>query len=164
MPRNRNTNPEQTNVSVGNLSNISGEVNIAVWDITTDHTVNGSSAADIRQLFDGLYTAIETRANTSIANKEDLKAEVKEIQAAITEAAQKNEKVDEGFLLHRFRNIARVVPNLLDVIVTTLANPLAGLGVAFGRIADRARQGTRAAPRILQKISFPLIKKRTNLR
>jgi len=68
-----------------------------------------------------------------------LKAEVKEIQSTVTEAAQKNEKVDEGFLSRRFRNIARMAPDVLDVVVATLGNPLAGLGVAVKKIAEKAK-------------------------
>jgi hypothetical protein len=100
------------------------------------------SAAEIKQLFDGLYSQIDARANTSPADKEDLKAEVKEIQSTVTTAAQKNEKIDESFLARRFRNIARMAPDLLDVVVATLGNPLAGLGVAAKKIADKAKAET----------------------
>jgi hypothetical protein len=55
-----------------------------------------------------------------------LKAEVKEIQSTGTKAAQKDEKVDEGFILFRFRNIARMAPDILDLVAAMLANPLAG--------------------------------------
>ena len=74
---------------------------------------------EIKQLFDQLYTEIDAHTKTSPANKEDLKAEVKEIQSTVTEAAQKNEKVDEGFLSRRLRNIARMAPDVLDVVVAT---------------------------------------------
>jgi cell division septum initiation protein DivIVA len=74
-------------------------VNVAGGNITTHHTTSGLSPAEIKQLFDQIYAAIETRAETSSADKEDLKAEVKEIQSRVTEGAQKNEKVDERFLL-----------------------------------------------------------------
>jgi cell division septum initiation protein DivIVA len=99
---------------------------------------------EIKQLFDQIYTAIEGRAEIPSADKEDLKAEVKEIQTVVTEAAKKNEKVDEGFLSRRFRNIARMTPDLLDVVVATLGNPLAGLGVAVKKIAEKAKDETRA--------------------
>jgi len=127
-------------IKVGNISDISGNVNIAGGNITTHHTVTGLSAAEIKQLFDGLYTAIETRADTPKADKEDLKAEVKEIQSTVTEAVKKNEKLDEGFLSQRFRNIARMAPDMLDVVVATLGNPLAGLGLAVKKIAEKARE------------------------
>jgi transposase-like protein len=145
MPKKKRTtsNSKSTSVRVGNISDISGNVNVAGGNITTHHTITGLSAAEIKQLFDGLYSQIDTRANTSPADKEDIKAEVKEIQSTVTEAAQKNEKIDESFLSRRFRNIARMAPDLLDVVVATLANPLAGLGVATKKIAEKAKEETK---------------------
>lgn len=144
MPKKKglNENNKKTNLRVGNISDVSGNVNVAGGNITTHHTITGLSAVEIKQLFDGLYTAIETRAETTSADKEDLKAEVKEIQSTVTEAAKKNEKVDERFLSRRFRNIARMAPDVLDVVVATLGNPLAGLGVAVKKIAEKAKEET----------------------
>ena len=129
-------------VSMGNISDVSGKVNVAGRDIITHETTTGLSAAEIKQLFAPLYQAIETRPNTSASAKEDLTTDVKEIQTVITEAAQKNEKVDEGFLARRFRNLARMAPDVLDVLVATLGNPLAGLGVAVKKLADKAKSET----------------------
>jgi len=143
MPKKRRESGKQTSVRVGNVSDVSGSVNVAGGNITTHHITTGLSAAEIKQLFDGLYAKIETRPETPSADKEDLKAEVKEIQATVTEAAKKNEKVDEGFLSRRFRNIARMAPDVLDVVVATLGNPLAGLGVAVKKIAEKAKEETR---------------------
>src|SRR5690349_1632449 len=103
---------KQTSVRVGDISDISGNVNVAGGSITAHQAVTGLSAAEIKQLFDGLYTQIDAQTMTFPANKEDIKAEVKEIQSTVTEAAQKNEKVDEGFLSRRFRNIARMAPDV----------------------------------------------------
>lgn len=106
MPKKKTAS--QVNVKVGNISGTSGDVNIAGGDITTNKTTNGLSVEDLKQLFDQLYTSIEVNAKTSPADKEDLKAEVKEMQFTVTEAAQKNETIDEGFLSRHFRNIARM--------------------------------------------------------
>jgi hypothetical protein len=145
MPKKKraDTSGKQTSVRVGDISDISGNVNVAGGNITTHQTITGLSAAEIKQLFDGLYSQIDARANTSPADKEDIKAEVKEIQSTVTEAAQKNEKLDESFLSRRFRNIARMAPDVLDVVVATLTNPLAGLGVAARKIADKAKEETK---------------------
>lgn len=144
MPKKKRELGKQTIIRTGNVSDISGTVNIAGGNITTRHTITGLSAAEINQLFDGLYAKIETRPNTLAADKEDLKAEVTEIQSTVTEAAQKNEKVDEGFLSRRFRNIARMAPDVLDLVVAMLANPLAGLGVAVKKIAEKAKEETKS--------------------
>ena len=145
MPKKKRTNTsgKQTSVRVGDISDISGNVNVAGGNITTHHTVTGLSAAEIKQLFDGLYSQIDARANTSPADKDDIKAEVIEIQSTVTAATQKNEKIDESFLSRRFRNIARMAPDVLDVVVATLGNPLAGLGVAAKKIAEKAKEETK---------------------
>jgi hypothetical protein len=144
MPEKKSSSGKQTNVRVGNISDVSGNVNVAAGNITIHHTSTGLSAAEIKQLFDGLYTKIDANPKVSPADKEDLKAEVKEIQSTVTDAAKNNDKVDEGFLARRFRNIARMAPDILDVIVATLGNPLAGLGVAVKKIADKAKAETSA--------------------
>jgi hypothetical protein len=131
-------------VSVGNISNVSGNVNIAGGNIET-HQTSGISAAELKQLFDGLYSSIDARANTTSALKEDLKAEVQEIQTQVTEAASKNEKLEESSLSRHFRNIARMAPDILDVAVASLANPLAGLGVAAAKIAQKAKEDIGSA-------------------
>lgn len=143
MPKKKPVSSKQTSVRVGNVSDISGNVNVAGGNITTHHTTTGLSGAEIKQLFDQIYTNIEARPQTSSADKEDLKAEVKEIEITITEAAQKNKEVDEGFLSRRFRNVARMAPDVLDVNVATLANPLAGLGTIVKKIAQKAKEETK---------------------
>jgi hypothetical protein len=94
------------------------------------------------QMFDGLYHQIDARSKTSPVDKEDIKAEVKKIEAAVTGAARKCEKIDEEFLSRRLRKIARIAPDVLDVVVATLANPLSGLGVAVKKVAEKAKAET----------------------
>jgi hypothetical protein len=50
--------------------------------------------------------------------------------------------VDEGFLSRRFRNIARMAPDVVDLVVAILTNPLAGLGVAVKKIAEKTKEET----------------------
>jgi hypothetical protein len=61
------------------------------------------------------------------------------------ESGKQTEKVDKGFLSRPFRNIARMAPDVLDVVVGTLGNPLAGLGVAAKKIAEKAKEETSAS-------------------
>ena len=129
----RKKHQQQAKVKIGNVSDISGNLNVAGGNVTSPHTTSDLSAAEIEQFLDKLYTAIETNKKVSPTKKEDLKAEVKEIQFTVTEAAKKNEKVDEGFWAPRFRNIGRMAPDVLDVVVATLGNPLPGLGTRSRR-------------------------------
>lgn len=142
MSKKNNGSKNETIIKVGDISSISGNINIAGGNITTHQTVNGLSAVDIKQLFDDLYQSIDIQANVSPTEKEDLKAEVEEIQSTVAEAVKKSEIIDESFLARRFRNIARMAPDILDIVVAALGNPLAGLGVAVKKIADKAKENT----------------------
>lgn len=143
MPKKKSVASKETSVRVGNISGVSGNVNVAGKNITTHQTISTLGMVEIKGLFDQLYDAIRANSKISAADKEDLKTEVEEIQSIVTEAVQKNEKVEENFLSRRFRNITRVAPDVLDVIVATLGNPLAGLGVAAKKIAEKAKNDTR---------------------
>lgn len=138
MPKKKDQN-RQVNVKVGNLSNLSGAVNVAGGDITTHQTTSDLGAVEIKALFQGIYASIEARPQTPAADKQDLKAELQEVEAAITQAAVAQQKPDEAFLVRRFRNIASIAPDILDVAVAALTNPLAGLGVAVQKIAKKAK-------------------------
>ena len=140
MPKKKPASGKRTSVRVGNISDISGNVNVAGGNVTTHHTTTGLSAADIKQLFDQLYTNIDARTEISPAKKEDVKAEVQDIQTAVTEAVKKNEPVNESLLSRKFRSIARMAPDMLEVLVATLGNPLMGIGVAVKKIADKAKE------------------------
>jgi hypothetical protein len=140
MPTKKSHLGIETNIKVANISGVSGNVSVAGGNITIHHTSTGLSVEEISQVFLDIYRDIDGLHGMTPATKDDLKAEVKEIQSTVTEAAQKNEKLDEGFLSRRFRNIARLAPDILDVIVATLANPLAGMGVAVKKIAEKAKE------------------------
>jgi len=145
MPKKKRTTSSQPGVKVGNISNVGGNFTLAGRDVITQTTTTtGLGGKDLKPLFDQLYAAIEARVGTSPTVKEDLKADVKDIQDTLAKAAKKNEKADEGFLARRFRNIARMAPDILEVAVATLGGPLAGLGVAAKKIAEKAKEEVKA--------------------
>ncbi|MCL4527838.1 MAG: hypothetical protein M1282_00300 [Chloroflexi bacterium] len=100
----------------------------------TQNTLNLSSA------FMQIYRAVDEHANLLPAVKEDVKAEIKDVESAI----QKSEQPDESGILRHLRNIQRMAPDILDVAVATLANPVSGLGMVGRKIiqkmADEAKQ------------------------
>jgi hypothetical protein len=142
MPKKKHESTQPMNIKVGNISNITGEVNIAAGDITTYHTNTGLSAEVLEQLFDQVYRSIEQRPETSKVKKDDLKAEVQDIQSIVTQTSEKNEPANENILLRHFRNIARMAPDVLEVITAVLADPLSGLGIAVAKIAAKALENT----------------------
>ena len=53
--------------------------------------------------------------------------------------AQKGDKADESFLRRHLRNIQRMAPDIFDVVIGSLINPLAGLGMAVKKVAEKAK-------------------------
>ncbi|HKZ85453.1 MAG TPA: hypothetical protein VJ793_17595 [Anaerolineae bacterium] len=100
-----------------------------------DYSTTGLSGEEVARLFESIYDRIDARPNTGDADKADLKAEVKDVQAE----AAKGEKADEGFLTRHLRNIGRMAPDILEVVLATLANPAVGLGMAAKKIAEKAK-------------------------
>ena len=92
-----------------------------------------SSSTEMQVLFQPVYQAIAQRPNTSPADRADLEAEVKEVEAEVA----KGEKADENFLLRRLRNIKRMAPDILEVVMAAIANPAAGLGLVRAKITKK---------------------------
>ncbi len=92
-----------------------------------------SSSTEVQVLFQPIYRAIAARPHTSATDRADLEAEVKEVEAEVV----KGQKTDENFLLRRLRNIKRLAPDILEVVMATIANPAAGLGLAATKVAKK---------------------------
>lgn len=133
--RNRAEN-RSSSITIKKISDISGEVNIAGGDIT----ITRISTSQSQELFDPVYRKIEAQKEISSDQRKALAEEVEEIQSAVTAGTRNKENLDESFLSRRFRNIARMAPDVLDVVVKTLANPALGLGEVAKRIALKAAQ------------------------
>ncbi len=119
------------NVSVGDGSKFVGR---------DDNSTTGLSGSEIAKLFEVVYQKIDTRPDTSPQDKDDLKAEVKDIEAEVV----KGDQADETFLEHRLRNIKRMAPDILEVVVNSFANPALGLTTAVRKVMERAKSQATA--------------------
>ena len=116
------------NITIGDIKNTSGRINIAGSNITITETKTQE------QLFAPIFMAIDAREATP-AEKKDLKADVQEVEEAL-----KKPKVDESFVSRRLRNIGRMAPDILDVILATITSPAAGLGLVGKKIAEKVKE------------------------
>jgi hypothetical protein len=96
-----------------------------------------ASMEEVTRLFTTLNTAIDSRPKTGAETKADLKAEVKELQ---THVEEKSDTPDEGFIARRLRNIGRMAPEILDVMITTAGNPVSGLLLIIKKSAEKAKE------------------------
>ena len=60
---------------------------------------------ELKHLLDGLYAEIDQRANTPAADKEDIKAEVKEIQSPLLKPRSRMKKWRKDFYLVAFATL-----------------------------------------------------------
>ena len=58
---------------------------------------------------------------------------------SLQDEAQKGDKASEANVKKWFNFLAQTAPDVFQVAIATLANPIAGLGVAFSKIAERAK-------------------------
>jgi hypothetical protein len=116
MSQNSDKPKGETNITIGDISGVSGNLNVAGGDISTHYASTVVNEAEIKKAFDQIYANIDSRPQINAADKADLRSDVQEVQTAVTEAVKKNEQVEETFLSRRFRNIARIAPDVLDVV------------------------------------------------
>lgn len=96
--------------------------------ITGDGSVVGPSP------FEPVYRQIAAHPRLTATEKEDLQGEVHDIEK---EARQPSPNI--SFLERRLRNVGRMAPDILDVVLATLGNPSAGFGMVVKKVAEKIR-------------------------
>lgn len=117
---------------------VSGDVTTGGGDFVGRDQITitqGSDPETIAQAFRQFYAAVEARPNTSPQDKADLKTDLKEAEKELA----KGDQADEEFLARHLRNVKRMAPDILDVVLATFANPIAGLGLVAKKIADKMK-------------------------
>lgn len=130
-------------IDTGGGAYVEGSVSTGGGDfVGRDQTKNiGAGAAEAAELFEKLFAAIEKNPKLSQEEKADVKAEVEEVKAE----AEKGEEASESFLTRRLRSIGRMAPDILEVVLATIGNPAAGLGLVAKKVADKMK-GAEAGP------------------
>ena len=83
--------------------------------------------------FTKIYQYVEDHPKLTPTEKDDVKTELQEVEQEVQKGAQ----ADETFLARRFRNIQRMAPDILDVAVETLKNPISGVATVIQKIAKK---------------------------
>jgi len=103
-------------------------------------TVSQSTGADtvaLAQAFGQLYARIQLDTRLTPVQQADARKEVAAIQRA---AIAQGDKVAEDFIQERLRNLQRMAPDILDVVLTTFANPVVGAGMVIKKIAQKMKE------------------------
>ena len=120
------------------VGDVIGSKGVAIGPDAQSTVYEGVDAAKLEAAFAEILARLDELETKGAASQDvaDAKDEVEEIK---TEAA-KGEEADETFLEKRLRNIARMGPDILEVVTATLANPGAGVAMIVKKVAAKARE------------------------
>lgn len=107
--------------------------------VVGDNNVVNNQSVQLESLFKVIVEAVESQPNLAPAEKEDIKAELQEVQTALEEP-----KPDETFIARRLRNIKRMAPVIVEVAFETLKNPIGGVAEVVKRIAAKMAEDANA--------------------
>jgi hypothetical protein len=122
--------------------NIKGNVNTSGGDIAVNiekgdvHQNIDSTILQIDELFDHVYKNIDTNTGIPLKDKEAIKVSVDEIKQESIKGADRN----EGFIETRLQNIGKMAPDILEIVLKTIANPMIGLATLAQKIQEKATE------------------------
>lgn len=122
------------------VGNISGSTGVAIGSGVEGYVDQSHNTLTIHQTFEVIYKELETLPNRveslSPGSIKDAQAQVRELE----NEAQKGEQANKRVLARYFRNLAKMGPDILDVVSATLINPGAGVTLVIRKIAQKARE------------------------
>ena len=129
---------------VGRDKNISGGAGSVVvgGSVTGSTVITGSGntvGGSTQNIFAPVYQAIQS-ASLPAQQKEDLSAEVEEIEGQIV----KSEAVDESFLARRLRGVKRMAPDIFEILLAALNGPGAVVNAVARKVAERVKAEGKA--------------------
>lgn len=96
---------------------------------------------EMTELFKRVRRKLKSRRADPVVDQAKLEGQVKKIE---TEAA-KGSKADPGKLERWIRTLAKMAPDIVEVMAASLAGPVTGFSMVFKKIVERA-QVTAAEP------------------
>lgn len=96
-----------------------------------------NALAELRRLFEEVNERLEALAP---ADREMITPAVAQTTQAVAEIQQGDEsEAKQSFLETRLKNLYAMAPDIGQVIITTLANPIAGVALTIQKIAQKAK-------------------------
>ncbi len=100
-----------------------------------NHNVIAHQTIQLNPFFQTIYKVVEEHPTLTPSQKEDVKAELEEVKSALEE-----KQPDMSFLARRFRNLKRMSPDIVDVAMETLKNPMSGVAEIIKKIANKIKE------------------------
>ena len=128
--RDKSVHGNETSIKIGGSMNgsniVVGNNNVVTNTRSTQH------------IFTSAYNAIE-QSSHSVQTKEDLKAEVKEIEEKVS---QQGGSIDEPWLSRRLRSLKKMAPDIGDIALSALAGPGAAVAAIVKKVAEKVKAET----------------------
>jgi len=96
----------------------------------------GAGAAEIADAFEKIYSALESRRQDPDVAKEEIATTVRQIE----EEVQKGEAANENKVNRWLKTLALMAPDIFEVTIDTLVNPLSGIKTVVQKIAQKAKE------------------------
>jgi len=133
----------QSVVDTGGGAYIGGNVSLGGGTFIGRDQVNIShrSGLDEKEV-EALFEAIYQKVNTSVVDfmQEPVTQQVQQIETIVT--ADKPEAKKQAELEPFAMRLAKMAPDIFEVMLKTLANPVLGLGTVAEKIRQKAQQGS----------------------
>ena len=124
--RDKHVHGNETNIRIGGSVSRSNIV-VGNNNIVTNNT-------STQNIFAPVYDAIK-QSSRSTQDKEDLQAEVQEIEATVSQS----ESIDEPWLTRRLRALKKIAPDIAEVALSALAGPGAAIATVAKKIAEKVK-------------------------
>ena len=141
----------QKNIQVGGVS-IDGTANVggdivggnqvfhgdSVKTITDNKLGNKDASAELVRAISEWQSLVNNRIDALMQMSKEDKNDIKEQVSKIKDEALKQNVSNPARLEKLINILAAMGPDIFDVVVTTLSNPLAGIGLTIKKISERA--------------------------
>jgi len=104
--------------------------------VKVNQKVIHQATAEMDRLFKSVHEKLETQPAQTAPNTEKIQEQVKKIE----KEAAKGEKADPTKLESWLVKLARMAPDILDVMLASLGGPVTGFTAVFKKIAERAKE------------------------
>lgn len=126
-------------INTGGGAIIGGSVNIDSGEFVGRDKITTYSAYpsidELSQAFAQIYKQIEDRPSDPNVDKEEIQEQIEKIE----KEAQKGEHAHEGRLKRWLGTLGEMAPDIFDVVISTLTNPMMGATTVVQKVAQKAR-------------------------
>ena len=127
------TKSEKNGIQIGGNVNTGGG-SIAGRDVSNISVHIESKTENISNLFSSIYKTIEKQKNLPREKREKINQKIQTLETEVSKN-KPNESKAEKILT----DIAKMSPDILEVVIATISNPLIGLATVARKISKKAK-------------------------